>query len=254
MENHSYDQIWNTIETPYITSLGNSYARATNYFALMHPSLPNYLQLFGGSNYSITTNCSPSLTCHIDAANLGDTLDARGLTWKGYMESMPSPCRLTTSGTYSPRHNPMVYFDNIRNDTARCNAHVVAYSALANDLQSISTTPNFALIVPDNCNNMHDCPISTGDTWYANNLPAILNSPACLVDTCLVALTFDEDNGSQHNQVLTIFAGSGAKTGGVVSSNLYTTYSLLRTVEHIFGLPTLTSNDANASPMTDLLR
>ena len=254
MENHSYDQIWNSSASQYIKSLGNSYARATNYFALIHPSLPNYLQLFGGSNYGITTDCSPSSSCHINAVNLADTFEARGLAWKGYMESMPSPCGLTTSGKYAPRHNPMVYFDDIRNDTARCNAHVVAYTALANDLQSTSTTPNYALIIPNNCNNMHDCSVSTGDNWLANNLPAILNSPACLVDTCLLVLTFDEDDGSQSNQVLTLFAGSGAKTGGVVSSNSYTTYSLLRTVEYIFGLPALTSNDSNASPMTDLLR
>ena len=78
---------------------------------------------------------------------------------------------------------------------------------------------------------MHDCSISTGDTWLKNNLPAILNSPACTIDKCLLALTWDEDDSSQNNNVLTIFAGSGAKTGGVVSSTPYTHYSLLRTVE-----------------------
>jgi acid phosphatase len=70
----------------------------------------------------------------------------------------------------------------------------------------------------------------------------------------LLILTWDEDDGSQSNQVLTIFAGSAAKTGGVTSGVNYTHFSLLRTVENIFGLPTQTSNDANASPMNDLLR
>lgn len=254
MENHSYDQVWNTSSSPYITSLGNSYARATNYHAITHPSLPNYLDLFGGDNYGITTDCSPSFSCHVNAVNLADNLEAKGLSWKGYMQSMPSPCYLSSSGDYAPRHNPFVYFDDIRNDSTRCDSHDVPYSDLASDLASTITTPNYAMITPNLCNDMHDCSVSTGDTWLQNNLPTILNSPACTIDTCLLILTWDEDNGSQNNQVLTIFAGSAARTGGVISSSSYTHFSLLRTVEDIFGLPTQTNNDASAQPMNDLLR
>jgi len=254
MENHSYNQVWNTSSSPYITSLGNAYARATNYHATIHPSLPNYLDMYGGSHYGITTDCNPSSSCHIDAVNLADNLDAKELTWKGYMEGMPSPCYLTTSGRYAPKHNPFVYFDDIRTNTTRCNSHVVPYSAFASDLASAATTPNYVMIVPDLCNDMHDCSVSTGDTWLKNNLPAILNSPSCTIDKCLLILTWDEDDSSQSNQVLTIFAGSGAKTGGVASAVSYNHFSLLRTVENIFGLPTQTSNDAGASPMTDLLK
>jgi acid phosphatase len=86
------------------------------------------------------------------------------------------------------------------------------------------------------------------------NIPAILNSPACTVDKCLLILTWDEDDSSQSNQVLTIVAGSAARTGGVTSAASYSHYSTLRTVETIFGLPTQTSNDAAASPMSDLYR
>jgi acid phosphatase len=254
MENHSYSEVWNTSSSPYITSLGNAYTRATNYFAIEHPSLPNYLDMYGGDNYTITTDCSPSLSCQINATNLADNLDAKGLTWKGYMESMPSPCYLTSSGTYVPRHNPFIYFDDIRTNATRCNSHVVPYSVFASDLVSAATTPNYSMIVPNLCNDMHDCSIIAGDIWLKNNLPPILNSPACTVDNCLLILTWDEDDSSQSNQVLTIFAGSGAKTGGVTSSVKYNHFSLLRTIENIFGLPTQTSNDAAASPMNDLLR
>jgi acid phosphatase len=254
MENRSYNEVWNKSTTPYITSLGNAFARATNYFAITHPSLPNYLDLYGGSNYTITTDCSPSSSCHVNATNLADNLNAKGLTWKGYMESMPAACRITTSGNYAPKHDPFIYFDDIRNNTARCDAGVVPYTALAADLKSAATTPNYAFITPNQCNDMHSCSISTGDTWLKNNLPAILNSPACKVDKCLLILTWDEDDSSQGNKVLTIFAGSGARTGGVVSSVAYTHFSLLKTVETIFSLPTQTSKDAAASPMLDLLR
>src|SRR5258706_7579709 len=254
MENHSYNEVWNTASSPYITQLGKSYARATNYHATTHPSLPNYLDIYGGSHYGITTDCNPSSTCHINAVSLADNLEAKGLTWKGYMESMPSACYLTTSGKYAPKHNPFVYFDDIRTNSTRCKSHVVPYTALATDLASAATTPNYAMITPNLCNDMHDCSVSTGDTWLKNNIPAILNSPACTVDKCLLVLTWDEDDSSQANQVLTIFAGSAAKTGGATSAVSYTHFSLLRTIENIFGLPTQTTKDAAASPMNDLLR
>ncbi len=254
MENHSYSEVWNTGSSPYITSLGNAYAVAGNYHAITHPSLPNYLNLVGGSNYGITTDCSPSSTCHVSATNLADSLEARGLSWKAYIESIPSPCDITGSGSYAPKHNPFVYFDDIRNTTARCSSHDVPYSALAGDLASTSTTPNFAFITPNLCDDMHDCAVSTGDAWLKSNVPQILSSPACASGTCLLILTWDEDDGSSGNHVLTIFAGPGAKTGGFTSSTNYTHFSLLRTVEAIFGLPALTTNDASASPMTDLLR
>ncbi len=254
MENKSYTQVWNTSSTPYITSLGKSYVRATNYYAITHPSLPNYLDFFGGSNYGITTDCSPSSTCHINAKSLGDTLEAKALKWKAYEESMPSPCYLTTSGNYAPKHNPPVYFDDIRTNTTRCDSHDVPFSQFSTDIAAASTTPNFAFITPNLCNDMHSCSISTGDNWLKSHVPTILNSPACTSYKCLLVITWDEDSGSSGNHVLTIFAGSGAKTGGLTSAVKYTHYSLLRTVEYIFGLSTLTSNDANASPMTDMLR
>lgn len=254
MENHSYTQVWSTSSTPYITSLGKAYARATAYYAITHPSLPNYLDLYAGSNYGITTDCSPSSSCHVNAKNLADNLTAKGLTWKSYEESMPSPCYLTTSGNYTPRHNPMVSFDDIRTNSTCCKAHDVSFIALSTDLASASSTPNFSLITPNLCNDMHNCSISTGDSWLKSQVPTILKSAACASNHCLVIVTWDEDNGSSGNHVLTIFAGSGAKTGGITSSKSYNHYSLLRTVEYIFGLPTQTSNDGGASPMTDMLR
>ncbi len=127
-----------------------------------HPSLPNYLQLYGGSNYNITTDCNPSSSCHVSATNLADNLEAKGLTWKGYMEAMPAPCTLKVSGNYAPKHNPFVYFDDIRNNKARCDSGVVPYTSLATDLASAATTPNYAFISPDLCNDTHDCPDRDG--------------------------------------------------------------------------------------------
>jgi hypothetical protein len=226
---------------------------ATNYHAITHPSLPNYLDLYAGNKYGITNDCSPSASCHVNAQNLADNLDAKGLRWKAYMESMPAPCYIKSSGGYAPKHNPFVYFDDIRNNAARCNSHVVPFTAFAADLSTLATTPNYAFISPNQCNDMHDCSVSTGDNWLKAHVPAILNSAACKVTACLVIVVWDEDDGGSGNHVLTIFAGSGAKQGAA-SSAAYTHYSLLHTVENIFGLPAQTSNDANASVMKDMLR
>lgn len=253
MENHASDQVWGSASAPYITSLGNAGALASNYFAITHPSLPNYLDLFGGSSYTITDDCSPSASCNVDAPNLGDSLDAAGRTWKGYFESMPSTCGTANSGPYAVRHNPFVYFDDIRLDAARCAAHSVPYSQLASDLASNATTPNFVWITPNVCSDMHDCGVATGNGWLGSNIPSILTSQACVVDRCLVILTWDEDDGSQSNQVLTIFAGSAAQAGAV-STIRHDHFDLLRTIEDFFGLPTLTANDAAAVPMSELLR
>src|SRR6185369_6890683 len=97
---------------PYINSLAKQNGLATNYHAVRHPSLPNYLTLIGGSTFGITTDCSPA-SCPVNARNLTDNLEAAGKTWKGYMELMPAACGTTTQSTYAPKHDPFVYFNNI---------------------------------------------------------------------------------------------------------------------------------------------
>lgn len=257
MENRGYDQVWNSPSTPYITSLGKEFARATDYHSVIHPSLPNYLQLIAGSNFTITSDCLPSDTCHVSGTSIADSLEAKGLSWRAYMEGMPSPCFLNTSGAYYPKHNPFLYFDNIRNNPVRCALHDVPYTALQTDLLTAATTPNFAFIAPNQCNDMHSCPVSAGDTWLKKNVPAILKSPACTSDRsdkCLLIVTWDEDDRTSNNQVLTIFAGSAAQSGGVTSAAAYSHYSLLHTIEDIFGLPTLTTNDVQAAAMMGMLK
>jgi phosphatidylinositol-3-phosphatase len=255
MENHSYSEVWGTSATPYTNSLVANWAHATNFFAITHPSLPNYLDLYAGSNHGITTDCDPSSSCHITGTSLLDEFLAKGLTAKGYFDGMTTPCTLTNPGTYRAHHDPLIYFDDMWTNTAPgslCYTHVRPFGDLATDLTSAATTPNWAFVKPDNCHDTHDCSITTGDTWLSQTVPTILSSPACTVETCLVQLTWDEDDGSQGNKVLTVFAGSGAKTG-FADATAYNHYSLLRTTEDIFGLP-YQANDATATSMSAMLR
>ncbi|HEX5272099.1 MAG TPA: alkaline phosphatase family protein, partial [Gemmataceae bacterium] len=243
MENHSYNEIVGNSSAPYISALASANGLATNYKAVAHPSLPNYLALAGGSTFGITTDCSPS-SCPVDAPNLVDRLESAGKTWKAYMESMPSPCYTgATSGTYAAKHNPFIYFNDVRTNPVRC-AQDVPYTALSADLLTAATTPNFSWITPNLCSDMHDCSVATGDKWLQTNLPKIFASPAWTTQRSTLFLTWDEDDGSASNHVPMIVVSSGGATpAGTVSSSTYNHYSWLKTVETAWGMPSLGSND-----------
>jgi acid phosphatase len=246
MENHSYNQIIGSSATPYINSLLTSGGLATSYYAVAHPSLPNYLSLTGGGTFGITSDCT---SCWVSATNIGDTVERAKKTWKAYMESMPSPCFVGDSYPYAQKHDPFIYFNDIRTNSTRCQAHVLPYLQMATDLKSAATTPNYAFITPNMCNDMHDCTAGTGDSWLKQQVPTILASPAFTLQHSLLALTWDEDDSSGSNQVPMILVGTGI-TPAFKSSLVYNHYSTLRTVEAALGLSTLTSNDANATAMS----
>ena len=108
------------------------------------------------------------------------------------------------------------------------------------------------LITPDLCNDMHDCPVKTGDDWLSQQVPKILASPAFTAQNSLLVITWDEGDAST-NRALTIFAGPAARTA-VRSDAPYNHYSLLHTIENAWGLPPLTANDGSAPVMGDLLK
>jgi hypothetical protein len=247
MENSAYSSIIGSSSAPYINSLVKGGGLATNYFAITHPSLPNYLALTGGSTYGITSDCT---TCWVSATNIGDRVEAAGKNWKAYEESMPSPCFVGDSYPYVQKHDPFIYFNDIRTNTARCQSHVVPFTQMTSDLASTSTTPNYAFITPNMCNDMHDCSTASGDAWLAQRVPQILTSPAFATQHSVLALVWDEDDSSGSNQVPLILLGNGIGAN-LRSSTGYNHYSALRTVESGLGLPTLTSNDAAVSPMND---
>ena len=248
MENHSYGEIVGSTSAPYINSLVASGTLATSYYAITHPSLPNYLALTGASTFGVTSDCT---TCWVSAASIADRLESAGKTWKGYMDSMPSACFVGDSSPYAQKHDPFIYFNAIRTNTARCSSHVVPYSQLATDLRSTATTPSFSFITPNMCNDMHDCSVATGDAWLKQEMTKLLASPAFTTQRSLLAITFDEDDSSASNRVPFIAVGSGVKAG-YKSSATYNHYSFLRTVEAALGLSTVASADAAATAMTDL--
>ena len=254
LENLAYEQVIGSPEAPYLNYLASTWSSATDFHALTHPSLPNYLGLFAGDTFGLTTNCAPTDPgCSFAAPNLADRLDAAGLTWRGYFDSMPGPCWTTSSGAYTPRHNPFVYFDDIRLDEARCANGVRPFGDLAADLASEPTTRTFSLIVPDNCHNAHDCPLSTADGWLRSVLPPIFDSPAWAAGRSLLVVTFDEDDGRHDNRIYTALVGSSIRPASDVAA-ANDLYGLLRTFEASWSLAPLTAHDAAAAPLSGAFR
>jgi hypothetical protein len=249
-ENKAASQIMGASEAGYFNQLAAEFSVAANYRAITHPSLPNYLALTSGTSAGITSDCKPK-SCTADVRSIADEVTQSGRTWKMYAEGMPAPCASRDSRRYAVKHNPFMYYPAVTGDKASCSDHVVPYGQLEQDLQSPSTLPDYSFISPDMCNDTHDCPISTGDDWLAHEVPRILGSPAFTTQNSLLVLTWDEGS-KEDNRVATVFAGPAARKG-FTSNAAYSHYSLLHTIEDVWGLAPLTDDVRNAPLMSELL-
>ena len=236
MENRDYQDIIGSPDAPYLNALAGQYALADNY-GLRHPSLPNYLALLGGDTFGIDSNCT---RCIIDAPNLVDALEAAGKTWKSYQEDLPVPCFLgSAAGGYAAKHDPFVYFRDIRDNPSRCQ-QVVPLAQLADDLQA-ARLPDLAFVTPNLRHDMHDGSVAQGDGWLAGFLPAILASDAWRPDG-LVLITWDEgrDNadccGGATGGHTPLVAISPRGKPGYHTPHPVTPYGVLRTIEEVWGL------------------
>jgi acid phosphatase len=244
MENEEYSGIIGNASAPYVNTLAAGGASATQYFAVSHPSLPNYLALTGGSTFGVTTDCTPAASC-TGGTSVVEEMAAAGFGWRAYMEDMPSPCAQADSGQYAVRHDPFVYYNGVV--TGSC-GNVVTGSRLPGDIAA-GALPAFTWLTPNLCNDMHDCSVATGDTYLAGIVPQFLGT---LGPNGALFLVWDEGTSNLHGggQVTMVAAGPGVKKG-YRSSTPYDHYSLLRTIEDAWGLPKL-GNSAAATPMGDL--
>jgi hypothetical protein len=238
MENHEYGSVIGRPDAPYVNSLAATYGLATNYYAASHPSLPNYFALTAGSTFGIASDCT---TCYTNATNIADQVESSGRSWKAYMEDMPTPCYLgASSGNYAMKHDPFMYYTDIRNNPARCAAHVVPFTQFGVDISS-GQVPNFVWITPNMCNDTHDCPVATGDAWLGTVVPRITGS-AAFRNGGVLFITWDEGSSNAsccgdawggHVATLVI---SPRSIPGFRSGTAENHYGLLRTIEDGFQL------------------
>jgi len=232
MENRSYSQ---AISSAYVSSLAAQYAIATDYHGVSHPSLPNYLALTSGSTWGIADDGFHALP----PGGLGAQLTSAGIDWRAYMESMTNGC-FHSPYPYALKHNPFAYYGSA------CPPQVVPFTQFASDLSG--NTPQFSWITPNLCNDGHDCSSSVADAWLSRTVPAILNSNAWQ-DGGMLVITWDEGEDSA-NSVLTLIIRPNPVNHS--SARPYNHYSLLATIEDMFGVARL-GQAAQATPMTDLI-
>ncbi len=239
-ENKEFGSVIGNSLMPNYNKLAQQYTLLTQYYAITHPSLPNYVALIGGDTFGITSDCTK---CFINAPSLPDLIEASGRTWKTYQEDMPSPCYIGDANTYFQKHNPFIYFDPIRLDSARCQRSVVPLTALQTDIQA-GALPNFLFIMPNICNSAHDCTLDVTDTWLANTLSTLIPALDKEGSNYLVILLWDEGQGK--HSCCGLPTNAGGRVPVVLYSPLvknefedntpYTHYSLLKTISQAWGL------------------
>ena len=243
MENAEYGDVVGNPSAPYLNSLLTQYGVAANYTAVAHPSLPNYVAVTSGDTF-ITVDCD---SCAADVPNIADSIEASGRTWTAYMEGMSANCSAVGEGLYAPRHNPFIHYSDIVTNPARY-ANVVPFSQFASDLNA-GTLSNYIWITPDLCNDMHDCGIASADAWLQSVVPSIVQSPAFA--NAVLFIWWDEGTttiggGGQ----VPLIAVSSRTPSGLLSQIPANHYSLLRTIEDLWGLPPL-GQSATARSMTE---
>lgn len=320
-ENKSFERIEGAIAAPALSRMAQTYGLATRFYGEVHPSEANYVALLGGSTFGIHDDdayyCKPGSTqpsCHganrpgyaahtIDAPNLGTQLEAAGLTWKGYYQSIPGAGSRALVGNdppldgrdgrnglmlYASKHSGFMNFASVQNDPHRAE-HLVGFDVLQSDIAA-GTLPNFALIIPNLCDDMHgmadpgtpadclfvnrDALIRRGDTAAARIVDAITDSKVWRSrENAAIVITFDEDDGAGRGGCCGVTPDAPSNFGGghiativitnngprgVEDSTPYNHYSLLRTIEDAFGihdyLGLAAASDRGVKPMLPLFR
>jgi hypothetical protein len=247
-ENREYRRVIANPHAPYITRLSRRYALDTRYYAVGHPSLPNYLALTGGSTFGIRHDCN---SCDVGAPSLMSQLDGAAISWKAYFESLPSAGYLGTRlGSYSKHLNPFVYYEGLSGNAAD-RSRIVPLRVLGEDLRRHSL-PRLSWIAPNLCHDSHYCSVRTSDRYASRLVPAVLRA---LGRHGVLFVTWDEGttragaHGSGGGHIALIAAGAEARRR-TVSHRIANHYSLLRTLEAGLSLPAL---ERAGSPTTPLL-
>ena len=233
MENKEYGDIVGSASAPYLNSLIAQYGVATNYTGVIHPSEPNYFALFSGSTQGATGDG----VYNLPGKNLADQLEAKGKTWRVFAQNDPLNCFTGEIGVngadgvgfYARKHNPAISFTDISGAPARC-ANITDFTHFD------PAAADYALIVPNLCNDMHDCSVATGDKFLQGFVPKILASPAWQIGGALF-ITWDEGttNLGGGGRVPLLVISSGVPKG-FQSAVAHNHYSLVRTIEDAWGL------------------
>ena len=245
MENKNESAVSNSISAPFLHGLAGSCGTAPHYVDHdIHPSLPNYLAATSGGTQGVTDDNAPS--AHpLQVDNIFRQVRTAGKTAKSYEEAMPANCSVRSTSRYAVKHNPATYFVG-GDDRVACQRDNVSFDQFLPDLTA--GLPAFSLITPDICNDMHDCPVATGDTWLRDVVSAITESPTYRQGHTALFIVFDESQGG-GTTLFTAVAPSIAP-GTRVDTEL-DHYSLLAFTEDALGITIHLGQAADAPSLAD---
>jgi hypothetical protein len=239
-ENHSASSILgNTVDAPYLNTLASQGVSFTNFFAIAHPSQPNYLQFFSGSHQGVTTDNSTIGVTPFNTPNLAASLAAAGRSFAGYSEDMPSVGYTGDAYlNYVRRHNPWVMWQNDVTPTANQlpSSSNQPFTGFPTTAAGFAALPAVSVVVPNLQNDMHDGTIAQADAWLSSYIEPYRNW--AMSNNSLLIVTWDEDNHLQNNQIPTIMAGPMVQSGAgavAAASQKWSLHNLLRTVGDMYG-------------------
>jgi hypothetical protein len=237
-ENHSYKQIVEGSDSPYMHSLIQRGALFTNAHGVTHPSQANYIALFSGSTQGVKDD---SCQKPFAGANLASELLNAKLTFTGYSEDLPKVGYTGCSSKgYARKHNPWVQFSNVPEELNR---------PLTDFPKDFSKLPTVSFVIPNHQNDMHDGTIKQADDWLKDHLDAYVTWAE--KNKSLLIVTWDEDDFAKANHIPLIFVGPMIKPGKYEENVNH--YHVLRTIEDSYHLPAL-GESKNVKPISTIWR
>lgn len=235
------------IKQPFLRSLVTQGAHLSDYYAITHPSQPNYIAMVSGNTFNVKGDKNYDLLGY----SIADLLENKGLTWKVYAEDFPGNCFLKDKeGLYVRKHVPFLSFINIQTSPTRC-SNIVPATQFAVD-RTNNQLPTYSMYIPNLENDGHNTGVKFADRWFEQTFSGYFSDQDLLKDTLFI-ITFDEDDWFHGNRIYTVFLGAGVQPG-ITSSTRYNHYSMLRTIEEIFSLGSLHQYDLFADIISDIWR
>lgn len=231
---------------PFMGRLANEGAYLAQYYAITHPSQPNYIAMISGSTQSVTNDGNVVL----HGPHIGQSV-----TWKTYAEDYPDGGCHTDKriAKYVRKHNPFISFADVADHDACRN--IVPFTAFKHDFES-GNLPQLSLVIPNLDDDAHDKPVRFADDWLTAKFEPLMADPNLWNDTLLV-VTFDEDatflnTGGDGNRVYIALWGGAVAPHTVIADVSYDHYDLLRTIEEIFHVSPLAAGDTAAHPISGI--
>ncbi|KAL4889892.1 phosphoesterase family-domain-containing protein [Aspergillus ambiguus] len=253
LENTDFDKAAND---PHLSKLAKKGLLLTNYYAVTHPSEPNYCASAGGDDFGMDNDNFNQVPANV--STIADMFDLKNITWGEYQEHIPYPgyqgFRYPESGAndYVRKHNPMILFDSVTKDANRLR-QIKNFTSFYDDLKH-HRLPQYSFITPNMTNDAHDTNITFAGTWTYKFLAELLEDEYFTKDT-LILLTFDENDTYEIGNNIYSFLLGGAvpeHLRGKEDDTFYTHYSIIASLSANWGLPSLGRWDCGANILSFL--